>query len=65
MFTPVSGHGASSGSRSIIVERREWLSAGASATLMMSGSSTGGPYRSGARRYEPTWRRRAQRETRS
>src|SRR4051812_8870279 len=38
MFTPRSGHGASSGSRSIMVARREWLRAGASATLRMNGS---------------------------
>src|SRR5919112_241545 len=28
MFTPVSGHGASSGSRVMIVARREWLLVG-------------------------------------
>ena len=57
MFTPRSGHGANHRAprNTIMVARREWLSAGASATLMMSGLSTGGPYRSGARRYEPTW----------
>jgi hypothetical protein len=45
MFTPVSGHGVSSGSKSIRVARREWLSAGASATLIIKGSSMREPYR--------------------
>src|SRR4051812_15844401 len=38
MFTPRSGHGASSDSKSISVARRECASAGASATLTMNGS---------------------------
>src|SRR2546421_1824525 len=40
MFTPVSGHGASSDSKSMIVARRGWLAAGASATLVMRVWST-------------------------
>jgi hypothetical protein len=39
MFTPVSGHFGSSGSNLMRVARPARLNAGASATLMMSGSS--------------------------
>src|SRR3954451_5855639 len=39
-LTPVSGHGASSGSKSMIVARCGWLAAGASATLVMRSWST-------------------------
>src|SRR2546426_6380593 len=34
MLTPVSGHGDSSGSKSMMVARREWLRAAASATFI-------------------------------
>src|SRR6476661_7528649 len=50
MFTPRSGHGASSGSKSIMVARREWLSARAAPTGTMKGlSSTRRPYRRSGR----------------
>jgi len=39
MLTPVSGHGESSSSKSMIAARREWLIAGASATFITNGSS--------------------------
>src|SRR5450631_1836659 len=38
-LTPVSGHALSSDPKSMIVARLGWLSAGASARLMISGSS--------------------------
>jgi hypothetical protein len=38
-FTPVSGHGASSGSNVMTVARRECVRAGAAAMLVMSGWS--------------------------
>src|ERR1700730_2467851 len=46
-FTPVSGNGASSGSKSMIVARREWLNGGASAMFTMNGSSIGERYSPG------------------
>src|SRR5438128_526562 len=46
MLTPVSGHGESSGSKSMMVARREWLRAGASATLMTNAWSIAETYSS-------------------
>src|SRR5438445_8154380 len=44
MLTPVSGHGGSSGSKSMMVARREWLRAAASATLMTNAWSIAQTY---------------------
>src|SRR5437764_14090451 len=51
MLMPTSGQGASAGSRSMTVARREWLRAVASATLTMKGSSTAQPVA------DPLWAR--------
>jgi hypothetical protein len=62
MFTPVSAHGESSGSKLRNVARREWLSAGAAPTFMTNGSSIGQPYRPSHHRQSPHARfRNAQR----
>jgi hypothetical protein len=62
MFTPVSAHGESSGSKLRNVARREWLSAGAAPTFMTNGSSMGQPYRPSHHRQSPHARfRNAQR----